>query len=347
LYEDGYDTATEQVSPVYWTQADNLSGIGSTTVEVDTSAEKNNGSWVTVGSSSAPGDVTVSWDTGDLPGGLYAFRATTCDQAGNCAHYPWQGQVARVRTRHHPCASGVIEYCYVSRSAGNGLSWASFGTKANIYTPGTIRPQNDLCCQHTAIYVNLGGAPWLQTGLTTDCGANMQGGYDYAGDLDNKDYWGTYVEYFPPHGHRHFQCFGKQGVPGQPGYAAEGYVPPVGSYQNYAVDVLGSGTRARAYIGNTPQVIQEDTSRRDQQTYRTRGYLLGRDGELQTHASGETTNHERQLAGSFASWLIGYTPSTWSAPRSIQDDISDGYRLNAASSTRWCVTDAHRGCSPP
>jgi hypothetical protein len=351
LYQDAYEGATEQLDLIIWTQSDDRSGISNTTIQLDTSGSSSNGNWTDVGSSPASGDNWIDWHTDSVPNGLYTLRAHTCDRAGNCAHYPWQAEVARVRRANSKCGPnlGYGDYCYVGRASGNDRYYSSYGTRANIYTPAPIKAQAQYIGPHSVAYVGMGRAPgarqWLQTGLSTDCGANQKGGYNYT--TDGKDYWGTYVEYTPPRGPRKFQCFSK-GATNDPEMPGKGTQPAAGQYQSYAVDVIRDGARARAYIGGSAKVITNTSSTRDEQVWKQSGYLLRKWGQRNSQATGEVLADGRQMSGAFASWEIAYTAAGFSSARpNPQNIIDQGYVLNEASTTRWCVADARRGCTNP
>jgi hypothetical protein len=331
LYEDGYEIARAQVSQVRWTQTDNLSGIASTTIEVNASNDgSDSGAWATAGSSSTPGDTSTMWDTGDRPGGLYQFRARSCDNAANCSDDRWQGEVASEAARRRARQCQSAPYCYASRFAGRGLFFSSFGNGAVIATPGRVRWQDHSMFglqQHTAVYVDQGSPyPEVQTGITTDCGR------DNPVTINGKRYdeWGRYVEFIDRGGTQYFQCFGTS---------------PQDDASNFRVAIRNS-QRAKAFINSVPRVIRNDAQPSQINGWKKRGYYITRDGLDYTQATGEVSNQYRQLGGRFSSWVVAFSPGSFTAPTSVTPKADPGYTWNSASPTQWCVVDAARSCSP-
>jgi hypothetical protein len=267
IYQAGYEMGGGDVTPVYLTALENLSGAASTTVFVNSATDgSSNGSWNSIGTVTGGGDQTIAWDSVSMPPGFYQLRAHSCNKAGACGDTYWQAEMASASCRpgqhkcpNQPCVSGAElgasgTFCYVAREAGNGDQWTSYGVSATITTPKNVPTQHndaggtfcDCAGDHTADYVNIGGGKysnvWLQTGINTNCG--IQSGSD--------DTWGDYAEYTSPQGMTYFQCFNPNGT-GNP--AGDGRTSPKGQVQSFKV-VIGGGYHARADINGHPVMIQ-------------------------------------------------------------------------------------------
>jgi hypothetical protein len=347
LYEDSHTAVGEIDTTVGWTHADVVSGVRETSVEVNAASDgTSSGSWQPIGTSSDQGEVTVPWNTASVDGGLYRFRARSCDNAGNCSQREWQALAPPVAARSSGsepspfCATSGFVRCYAGKPA-NAYPHRSYGTEATLTTPGTIRYQT--AEQASAAWTGVGGLAFtpkdrlvysgsLQTGITTQsyCGANpitTQTG-------EKRDRWFRYVEYIFPNETQYLTCFGSTGV---------------GTTNSYKVDILSAdGYRAKAYINGALKLVDlHNEPASVDARYKRRGYYLTRYGNRNTAALGEVTTRARQMGGKFSAWAIQRTArGAWAAPSTAKVSQDPGYVVRSASLTTFCVADKARGCSP-
>lgn len=351
IYEEGYEAANTAEVEIAWTQHDTGSGIGKTTVQVDSATDGGEPTWQDVGSSSAEGDASVLWNPGKRPGGLTRFRTLACDRAGNCAERQWQGVIAARRepsprqrangAQSVGCDPAKEKFgnarCYAgSDDVGNAPGSTSFGIEAEMATPATIKYQG--ASDWSAAWVGMGPAGiegsdnrQLQTGITTPDNHSCPHKSRPPVRIDNelRDRWYTFREYIDADGKQWLRC----GV-GPLQFGA----PP----HTYKTEVYRTGNvLARVFIDG--KVVGLRMHGQDRKKFR-----LGRSGTAGTAAQGEVNDVGRQMGGIFkfvtantlAGDLGGYQPAagTLTADR--------GY-IASGQPSKFCVADRGRGCTPP
>ncbi len=87
-------TARPGVLAVSWNATDAMSGVGTTTVELNTASDGGQGgAWRPIATAQGPGARALDVAASDVPDGLHAWRVRTVDAAGNVALTPGPGPV--------------------------------------------------------------------------------------------------------------------------------------------------------------------------------------------------------------------------------------------------------------